>query len=194
MLSEKETTRHSKLLSLVLRHNPAHIGITLDDQGWVAVSELLAQLATHQRPLTLEQLKYIVETSPKQRFRFNDDRTRIRASQGHSVEVKLGYTPVVPPEVLYHGTASQHRASILREGLRKMARHQVHLSADLATARTVGARHGRLVVFTVAAGAMQQAGFLFYRADNGVWLAEEVPPAYLQVAEDAVKGHGSAPG
>ena len=180
MLSEKETTRHSKLLSLVLRHEPAHIGITLDEQGWVAVPELLAQLAKHQQPLTLEQLEHIVETSPKQRFRFSDDRRRIRASQGHSVGVELGYPPVAPPEVLYHGTARQHQENILRDGLRKMARHHVHLSADLATARAVGQRHGRLVLFEVAAGLLHRAGQPFYQADNGVWLTDEVPTAYLR--------------
>ena len=181
MLSEKETTQRSKLLSLVLRHNPAHIGITLDEQGWVAVPELLAQLASHQHPLTMAELEYIVETNAKQRFRFNEDRSRIRASQGHSVEVELGYTPVAPPEVLYHGTAIQHQESILREGLRKMSRHQVHLSADVATARTVGQRHGRLVLFEVAAGQLHRAGQPFYRADNGVWLTDEVPPAHLRL-------------
>lgn len=180
MLSDKETTRRSKLLSLVLRHDPAHIGITLDEQGWVAVPELLAQLAKHQQPLTLEQLEYIVETNAKQRFRFSDDRRCIRASQGHSVEVALGYTPVVPPEVLFHGTAIQHQDSILRDGLRKMSRHQVHLSADVATARTVGQRHGRLVLFEVAAGLLHRAGQPFYQADNGVWLTDEVPATHLR--------------
>ena len=181
MLSEKETTRRSKLLSLVLRHNPAHIGICLDEQGWVSVTELLAQLAKHQQPLTLEQLEYLVETNAKQRFKFSDDRSRIRASQGHSVAVELGYTPVAPPETLYHGTAIQYQESILREGLRKMSRHQVHLSADLATARAVGQRHGRLVLFEVAAGALHRAGQPFYQADNGVWLTDEVPATYLRL-------------
>ena len=181
MPSEKETTRRSKLLSLVLRHDPAHIGILLDEQGWTDVATLLAQLASHKQPLGFEQLVYIVETNAKQRFRFNEDRSQIRASQGHSVQVALGYTSVTPPEVLYHGTAVQHQAAILRDGLLKMSRHQVHLSADVATARTVGSRHGRLVMFAVAAGAMHRAGHPFYQADNGVWLADEVPPTYLQL-------------
>ena len=98
MLSEKETTRRSKLLSLVLRHDPAHLGLTLDEHGWVAVPVLLTQLAKHQQPLTLEELTSLVETNAKQRFRFSDDRSRIRASQGHSVGVELGYTPVVRPK------------------------------------------------------------------------------------------------
>lgn len=180
MLSEKETTRRSKLLSLVLRHNPGRIGIHLDAQGWVSVAELLTQLAKHQQPLTLAELEYIIDTNAKQRFKFSDDRRRIRASQGHSVEVELGYAPVAPPELLYHGTAVQHQENIVREGLRKMSRHHVHLSADLATARTVGQRHGRLVLFEVAAGALHRAGHAFYQADNGVWLTDEVPPEYLK--------------
>ena len=179
MLSEKETTRRSKLLSLVLRHNPGSIGIRLDAQGWVPVPELLTQLAKHQQPLTLEELEYIVDTNAKQRFKFSDDRSRVRASQGHSVDVELGYAPVAPPELLYHGTAVQHQENIVREGLRKMSRHHVHLSADLATARTVGQRHGRLVLFAIAAGALHRAGHVFYQADNGVWLTDEVPPEYL---------------
>ena len=183
MLSEEEITRRSKLLSLVLRHDPAHIGIVLDEQGWTAVAALLAQLRHHGQPMSFEQLAHIVETSPKQRFRFNDDRSLIRASQGHSVKVKLGYAPVAPPEVLYHGTAIQHEATILREGLRIMSRNHVHLSADLVTARTVGRRHGKLAVFVVAAGQLHRAGHPFYQADNGVWLTDEVPPAYLQRLE-----------
>lgn len=122
-----------------------------------------------------------METNAKQRFRFSDDRRRIRASQGHSVEVELGYAPVAPPEALYHGTAVQYREAIQQDGLRKMSRHQVHLSADVATARAVGQRHGRLVLFEVAAGPMHRAGRLFYQADNGVWLTDEVPADYLRL-------------
>ena len=180
MLSEKETTRASKFLSLVLRHEPAQIGIVLDEQGWTSVEALLKQLGTHSQPLNFEQLVHIVETSPKQRFKFSDDRTRIRASQGHSVAVELGYASATPPEMLYHGTAARHQATIQAEGLRKMARHHVHLSADVATARTVGSRHGQPVVFAVAAGELHHAGALFYQADNGVWLTDAVPAACLQ--------------
>lgn len=179
MSSDKETTRLSKLLSLVLRHDPAQLGLTLDEQGWVSVDELLRQTQTHRVPLTHESLLYIVETSPKQRFRFSDDQQRIRASQGHSVDVALGYVPVEPPAILYHGTADRHQAAIEQEGLRKMSRQHVHLSADIATARQVGSRHGRPVVFVVDAAQLHAAGHPFYRADNGVWLTNEVPPQYL---------------
>ena len=155
----------------------------MDEQGWTDTAALLAQLKAHGQPLSLEQLAYIVEISPKQRFRFNEDQSRIRASQGHLVEVELGYVPAAPPEILYHGTATRHQEAILRDGLQKMNRHQVHLSADVATARTVGARHGRAVIFRVDAAAMYRAGQLFYQADNGVWLTDEVPAIYLQVGE-----------
>jgi putative RNA 2'-phosphotransferase len=182
MLSDKETTRLSKLLSLVLRHDPAHLGLTLDEQGWANVEDLLAQAQAHKVPLNREKLFYIVDTNAKQRFRFNEDQTRIRASQGHSVEVALGYQAVAPPSVLYHGTAVPNQAAILTQGLQKMSRQQVHLSADPDTARTVGRRHGPPLVFIVDAGQMHQDGFLFYQADNGVWLTDEVPATYLRVS------------
>ena len=185
MLSEKETTHLSKLLSLILRHNPAQLGLTLDSQGWAEVDELLAQAQARKVPLTLEKLVYLVETSPKQRFRFSDDQRRIRASQGHSVAVELGYEPLAPPEILYHGTAVQKQVLIAEQGLKRMSRQHVHLSTDLATALAVGRWHGRPVVFLVEAGRMQQEGFLFYRADNGVWLTNEVLPGYLRLLEDA---------
>ncbi|MBC6698221.1 RNA 2'-phosphotransferase [Hymenobacter sp. BT190] len=183
MLSDKQTTRLSKLLSLVLRHDPAHLGLTLDEQGWVGVDVLLAQAQAHQISLTREALVYIVETSPKQRFRLSDDQQRIRASQGHSVEVALGYAPTVPPAVLYHGTAVRHQEQIMREGLRKMSRQQVHLSADAATARQVGSRHGAPIVLRIDAAHMHADGHTFYRADNGVWLVDEVPAGYLQLSD-----------
>lgn len=183
LLSEKETTRLSKLLSLVLRHDPAHLGLTLDDQGWADVDTLLAQAQAHQVPLTREALGHIVETSAKQRFRFSDDQRRIRASQGHSVAVELGHEPMVPPAMLYHGTTTRYHEQIMREGLQKMSRQQVHLSADVATARQVGSRHGQPVILAVSAAQMHADGHAFYRADNGVWLTDEVPVSYLHLAE-----------
>ncbi|WBO82925.1 RNA 2'-phosphotransferase [Hymenobacter yonginensis] len=184
MLPDKEITRLSKLLSLVLRHEPAHLGLTLDEQGWVSVEELLRQAQANNVNLTHEALLHIVDTSPKQRFRLSDDQQRIRASQGHSVAVELGYAPAVPPAVLYHGTAARHQAQIMREGLLKMSRQQVHLSTNKATARQVGSRHGAPVVLRVDAARMHAEGHAFYRADNGVWLTEEVPARYLQLPDD----------
>ena len=183
MLPEKEVTRLSKLLSLVLRHDPAHLGLTLDEQGWVSVEELLRQAQANNVNLTHEVLLHIVDTSPKQRFRLSDDQQRIRASQGHSVAVELGYVPAVPPAVLYHGTAARHQAQIMREGLQKMSRQHVHLSADPATARQVGSRQGAPIVLVVAAAQLHAEGHLFYQADNGVWLTDEVPAGYLTLAD-----------
>ncbi|WP_180754448.1 RNA 2'-phosphotransferase [Hymenobacter sp. DG01] len=183
VLSEKETIRLSKLLSLVLRHNPGHLGLTLDAQGWVGIDTLLTQAKAHQITLTREKLLYIVETNAKQRFRLSEDQQRIRASQGHSVEVELGYAPIVPPTVLYHGTATRHQAAILQNGLQKMSRQQVHLSADVATAQQVGGRHGQPVVLVVDAARMHADGHGFYQADNGVWLTDKVPAQYLQPLE-----------
>jgi putative RNA 2'-phosphotransferase len=172
----------SKFLSRVLRHRPDAIGITLDAAGWTDVEALLERARAHGQPLlTREVLEQLVATSPKRRFALSEDGRRIRASQGHSVEVELGYAPAEPPEWLYHGTVDANLAAIRADGLRKMRRHHVHLSADEATARTVGGRRGKPVVLRVAAGRMHRDGFAFYRSANGVWLAERVPPDYVQV-------------
>ncbi len=132
-------------------------------------------------PLTREGLLHIVETNAKQRFRLSDDQQRIRASQGHSVAVDLGYVPVVPPAELYHGTAERNLHVILAQGLHKMDRRHVHLSAEGATARQVGSRHGAPVVLVVDTARMHADGHPFYQADNGVWLTDAVPPQYLRL-------------
>lgn len=169
----------SKFLSLVLRHEPNKIGLTLDPAGWVAVNELLSACAAYGVNLNRALLETVVRQNDKQRFSFSEDGTRIRANQGHSVEIELGYAPAPPPELLYHGTATRFLASIRQQGLLKGARHHVHLSADVETATRVGQRHGPPVVLTVNAAAMQQAGYTFYLSANGVWLIEHVPPDYL---------------
>lgn len=170
--------RTSKFLSLVLRHEPEKIGLALDPQGWVAIDELLAKAAGHL-PLTAELLHEAVRTSDKQRFAISEDGTHIRANQGHSVPVELGLAAQVPPEQLYHGTATRFLDSIRRQGLLRGERHHVHLSADTDTAVKVGVRHGQPVVLVVQAGDMHRAGHAFFRSDNGVWLVEHVPPSFL---------------
>jgi len=170
----------SKYLSRVLRHEPERIGITLDDAGWVDVDVLLAACAARNFPVSRAQLDTVVAENDKQRFAFSADGTRIRASQGHTVAVDLGLVELAPPEVLYHGTSPGSVAAILVEGLRPMRRHAVHLSTDVDTARRVGARRGRPVVFVVRAGRMAAAGHVFHRSDNGVWLVDAVPPRFLQ--------------
>ena len=146
-------TRLSKFLSLVLRHDPACIGLTLDAQGWADVDDLLQKANAAGVPLTRALLDEIVRTSDKQRFALSTDGTRIRANQGHSIPVDLALEPVAPPNVLYHGTVARFLPSIRRKGLRRGQRHHVHLSADRETASRVGSRRGEPVVLTVAAGA-----------------------------------------
>lgn len=181
MISEKETTGLSKQLSYVLRHNPGAIGITLDEQGWTDVVTLLHKLAANGHPVTMPVLQHVVATNAKKRFSFNEDKTKIRASQGHSVEVELGYTACPPPAFLYHGTVNRFMASILKDGLQKMNRHHVHLSADIATASIVGQRRGAPLILQVSAGKMHAAGYIFYLSENNVWLTDEVPPVFIEV-------------
>jgi len=181
MLSPADTTRISKFLSLVLRHQPETLGITLDENGWTDVPTLLGALALRQMALSPEQLRHVVDTNNKQRFALSPDGQRIRANQGHSVAVELDYAPKLPPVRLFHGTATRYVADILTEGLNKRSRHHVHLSADADTARNVGQRHGKPVILLVKAGAMAAAGFTFYQSTNGVWLTDHVPPQFLSV-------------
>ena len=193
-MADREKTRLSKLLSLVLRHQPELVGVELDAAGWVPVDTLLAALRAHGTPIDGAVLLDLVATSPKQRFALSDDGARIRASQGHSVEVDLGYEEAEPPETLYHGTVAASLDAIRAAGLSRMGRHHVHLSPDDATARTVGARRGAPVVLCIGAGAMHRAGHVFYRSANGVWLTDHVPPAFiLEVPPGREPGSGAAP-
>jgi putative RNA 2'-phosphotransferase len=171
----------SKFLSLVLRHQPDRIGLKLDPAGWVSVEELLEACQSHGFALTKSELGAVVAGSDKQRFSFSDDRLQIRANQGHSVKVDLGYQPTAPPEELYHGTVERFLISILDGGLSQGKRHHVHLSADLDTAQKVGARRGIPVILRVMSGRMHRDGYLFFRSENGVWLTDKVPPEYLEV-------------
>lgn len=177
----RKLTRLSKLLSLILRHKPQAYGVELDAEGWADVAHLLHQLQAHGVSMHLTLLEEIVSTNSKKRFAFSEDRKKIRASQGHSIPVELGYTPVEPPGILYHGTAEKAVDSIRVHGLEKRSRHHVHLSADEATARMVGQRHGKPVIFRVWANRMFQAGFNFYQSENGVWLTDQVPPEYMEL-------------
>jgi putative RNA 2'-phosphotransferase len=171
----------SKLLSYVLRHRPDSIGLALDAHGWAGVDDLLARLAAAGHAVDRALLARVVADNDKQRFAFSEDGARLRASQGHSIDVDLGLAPAPPPDVLYHGTASRFLKSILAAGLRASGRHHVHLSADVATARRVGARHGFPAVLRVDARRMRADGIVFYLSDNGVWLNDTVPPRYLDV-------------
>ena len=180
LMSNSRLVKISKYLSKYLRHQPEEIGLKLAPGGWVAVDKLLSACAKYQFPISSAELQEVVETSDKKRFSFDSTGTKIRANQGHSVEVDLQLEPVVPPNVLYHGTGHRAVESILNTGLSKMSRHHVHLSQDTAIARTVGTRHGHSVIFSVDAAAMYQAGYKFYCSANEVWLVDRVPPEYLQ--------------
>ena len=179
-MDPRDVTR-SKRLSLVLRHRPESVGVRLDPHGWVDVAVLLERLAAHGTPLSRADLERVVTSNDKQRFEWDRDGGRIRARQGHSVPVDLGLEEAVPPPVLYHGTARRSLDSILASGLEPRGRHHVHLSADVATARRVGARRGPAVVLEVDADAMSRAGHPFWRSTNGVWLTDHVAPAHLRV-------------
>ena len=178
-MTEKETTRVSKFLSLVLRHEPQRIGITLDESGWTSVDALLEGLNRHGLAITFPDLQHVVTTNPKRRFAFSEDGKMLRANQGHSIEVDLGFTPQQPPHVLYHGTAEKNIASILESGLQKRQRHHVHLSAEEETAMAVGRRYGKPVVLEINTAEMYKAGHVFFLSENGVWLVDEVPPVYI---------------
>ncbi len=174
-MSKKET---SKFIALILRHKPEAIGITLDEHGWADVEELIAGVS-RKHPLDRELLEEIVRTDEKQRFAFNEDHTRIRANQGHSISVDVELKKTDPPAVLYHGTGEKYVASIRKQGLVPKSRLYVHLSGDKETAVNVGKRHGKPVVFIIDARKMREDGYEFFLSANGVWLTEKVPAQYL---------------
>jgi putative RNA 2'-phosphotransferase len=167
----------SKFLSLILRHDPAAGGVTLDAQGWVSVDDLLAGMSTAGSPLTLDELHHIVDTDNKGRYSIVSG--MIRANQGHSIDVDLGLVPQTPPAELFHGTAQRFLESILASGLLPGQRQYVHLSSDKNTAITVGQRHGTPVVLRIDAARMQADGVEFLVSENGVWLTSAVRPEYL---------------
>ena len=169
----------SKFISLILRHKPETIGITLDEHGWANVDELIEGISkTHE--INREILEEIVRTDNKQRYSFNEDKTLIRANQGHSIPVDVELEEVEPPKYLYHGTGEKFRESIDAEGLKPKSRLYVHLSEDIETATKVGSRHGKPVVYRVFAGWMHKNGFRFYKSVNGVWLTKDVPTKYIK--------------
>ena len=169
----------SKYISLILRHKPEVIGITLDEHGWAEVDALIAGISkTH--PLDMSILERIVAGDEKQRYSFNEDHTLIRANQGHSIPVDVELEEVIPPDILYHGTGEKYTASIDEQGLIPKSRLYVHLSGDKETASKVGQRHGRPVIYEVKSGEMHKDGFVFYRSVNGVWLTKSVPAKYLE--------------
>ncbi len=176
---EKEHKYLSKFLSYTLRHHPEKIGLTLDNQGWADVSTLIAKMNEKNASITIEILESIVAENDKKRFAFNADKTRIRASQGHSITIDLNLQPTKPPATLFHGTAINNLESIRENGLVKQSRQHVHLSATKETATQVGSRHGKVVVLVVQSLKMHQDGYAFYLSENNVWLTDHVPEKYI---------------
>ena len=177
-MNDKELVRLSKKISKALRHKPESLGLTLDEHGWAKVDDLLAGLSRYS-VFTMDMLEEIVQNNNKKRYSFNEDKTLIRANQGHSIAVDVELPVEVPPEILYHGTGKQFVDSILAQGLKPMSRLYVHISADVETAVKVGSRHGKPFVFAIRAGEMQRDGYIFYHSVNGVWLTDHVPVKYL---------------
>ena len=179
-MTEKQKIRIGRKLSLVLRHQPEAIGITLDKNGWANVDELLRAMRSNRTPLTKADLVEIVETNDKKRYSFDKHQLRIRANQGHSLkDVDVELEPATPPTTLYHGTATRFLEAIRKEGLKSRSRQHVHLSLDRYTATQVGARHGKVVILTVKSIEMAENGHVFYQSVNGVWLTDRVPPKFL---------------
>lgn len=172
-------SRDSKFLARVLRHEPDLINIRLDREGWVQVDELLRKLKQAGRKRSRDQLRQIVDTNDKRRFTLSLDGRRLRAAQGHSINVDLALPAIAPPDTLYHGTASQNLDKIFEGGLNAGRRRQVHLSSDPETATRVGRRHGKPVVLRIDAGKIHADGCAFFLSDNGVWLTYSVPAEYL---------------
>lgn len=179
----RESDRLSKFISLILRHKPETIGITLDEHGWADVKELINGINSSGRQLDMETLEEIVKTDEKGRYSFSEDRRLIRANQGHSIPVDIELDEAVPPEILYHGTAMRFLDSIMKEGLKPMSRLYVHLSRDVETAKKVGRRHGNPVVLKIRSGEMNKDGIRFYLSSNEIWLVKNVPRKYIEIEE-----------
>ena len=178
-MNTKQERRISKFLSLILRHKPEKINIKLDNFGWANVDELIEKCNAFGIKFTKEELDYVVENNSKKRLAYSEDGLQIRASQGHSIKIDLGYEAVTPPEFLFHGTATRFLESIRKTGLEKRNRHHVHLSSNEQTATSVGKRHGKLALLIVKSKKMHDAGFQFFVSENQVWLTNNVPVEFI---------------
>ncbi|MDO5516966.1 MAG: RNA 2'-phosphotransferase [Clostridium sp.] len=173
--------RLGKFISLILRNKPEVIGISLDKHGWADVDELIKGINKSGRKIDFETLDRIVRENNKQRYSFNDDKTKIRANQGHSINVDVELKEVIPPDVLYHGTATRFLYSIKDKGILKMSRLYVHLSKDVDTALNVGKRHGKPIVLAIDTGAMIKDSYKFYLSVNDVYLCDDIPWKYVRI-------------
>lgn len=178
----KELTKISKFLSYVLRHKPDAIGLKLDDNGWADIDQLMHQAKQDENnpEITRDLIYQAVETNDKKRFALSPDNKKIRANQGHSVQIDLALSSQCPPDILYHGTATRFLQSILEEGLKAGSRHHVHLSENIETARQVGMRYGKPIILIIDAAKMQEQGHQFFKSENGVWLTDHVPTGFIK--------------
>lgn len=179
----------SKFMSLVLRHQPEKIGLQLDDNGWVAITALIGKLNVYGLQVDISTIEKIVITNDKKRFSFNDDKTKIRANQGHSIGVELNMKKTIPPDKFFHGTAEKFVENIFKTGIQKQNRQHVHLSATEETAKSVGSRHGKPVVLTINAKQMAEKSYVFYLSANNVWLTDVVPAQYIESRSLTVSVH-----
>ena len=176
----KEDMKLSKFVSLILRHKPEEINLSLDENGWVEVNKLINGINKKNFNINLDDLKRIVSEDNKQRYSFNSDLTKIRANQGHSIKVNLDLKEVRPPDILYHGSSKKFMKNIIKEGITKQKRQYVHLSLETETASKVGKRHGELIMFILDSKKMYEDGYKFYLSENGVWLTDFVPSKYIK--------------
>ena len=181
----KDQLKHiSKFMSLVLRHKPEEIGLQLDENGWTKVDELIEKMNNKGIIVDHDTINKLVETNDKNRFAFNEDKTMIRANQGHSINIELNLSEAIPPEILYHGTTVKYLDDILNDGLKRQSRQHVHLSVTIETARSVGSRHGKPVILIIRSKDMHDAGYKFYLSENKVWLTDAIPVEYIKRWEE----------
>jgi len=180
-MKKVDDERLGRFLSLILRHKPETIGIRLDKHGWADVKELLKGVRNSGKMIDMEILERIVRENEKKRYSFNENHTKIRANQGHSIPVDIELKQLEPPDVLYHGTAYRFLGSIQKQGICRQGRQYVHLSKDQETAYQVGKRHGKPVILKIDARQMAADGITFYLSENGVWLCSHVPMKYVQI-------------
>jgi putative RNA 2'-phosphotransferase len=183
MSKELDLTRASKYIALLLRHKPEDGDLTLDSHGWCDSKALVKAVARKNNGFTFEDLEKIVATDEKTRYSFNENKTKIRANQGHSINVDVELKKDTPPDVLYHGTASKSLNLIFKDGLKPMSRLYVHLSKNIETATKVGTRHGTPIILSVDTKQMALDGYEFFISENGVWLTKEVPAKYLTITQ-----------
>ncbi|WP_324281761.1 RNA 2'-phosphotransferase [Cyanobacterium aponinum UTEX 3221] len=176
---KKEHIKKSKILSLILRHQPEYIDIKLDEKGWVSINELLSGCEKKGIKISREEIEEIVKTNDKKRFTICKYTDKIKANQGHSINVSLNLKCANPPDILYHGTTIKFKDSIIKQGLLKMNRHHVHLSSDIETAKKVGSRHGKVMILVIDTKKMTEDGYKFYLSENNIWLVDQVPSIYF---------------